>query len=720
MAPIFTGIARTLGGYGFGRISSASGGATVNLDSGISATGGVIHQYEEDGQSWKVHTFTDSGYFNVSALGTSDNNHEIEYLLVGGGAGGGNQAGGGGGAGGLRTNVPNVVDGAGTSISESPMPITPYGTGNYNVTVGKGGYMGRNESPGKAGTDGYNTQFFFSSSGNPSNRHVYGGGYGGGYNPGSAGDGGCGGGSGGPGAYGPALGSPSSSYGTKGNEGFPGGYCTSGHWGAGGGGAGGAGAYNTSPSGPAGTGGLGVKVPILPGPAPEMGMGGRRGSTTDQWWAGGGGGCGSGSLPQHPTTGPGGGAPGNSAGPPAQWVYPNTNAWSGGGNGGNDQAWGVRGASYTGGGGGGGRDFPGASQAGYNIQGARQGAQGVCIIRYKIDTPAKTAKASGGHISFTPGGKTMHVFLSPGKWTNTSGGDIPACNILAVGGGGAGGGCDPTRGWGGGGGAGGVVNIMDGAPAAHKTLPGSVTEYDVKVGRGGDNSYTGYGCDIVAGSDTVFGAPGNPHYIKALGGGAGGTHGGPQSQGGPGGSGGGSGHSAGSGAAQQPQQGGLSGSYGNGHNGGGPYGGPGGGGGGGGAGGSGGDAGPGGNCNGGNGIQVPTTFLPSTDYPSFLGYIGPNPGFRYFGAGGGGSQHTPNNTGLGGLGGGGQGAQQDGYAGFDAGCGGPWPNPGPAPAGSPYAGSVFGRGSGGGGAAPGGWFRGGMGSDGVLIITYPS
>ena len=69
------------------------------------------------------------------------------WLLGGGGVGGGGQSGGGG-AGGLRTNLPGVVD-----ASPSPLTIsTPFavtaGPTSYVVTVGSGGGGGIGQNPG--------------------------------------------------------------------------------------------------------------------------------------------------------------------------------------------------------------------------------------------------------------------------------------------------------------------------------------------------------------------------------------------------------------------------------------------------------------------------------------------------------------------------------------------------------------------------------------------
>ena len=114
MAPFFTGIAKNLGGTGFGRLSGGP--------SAFSATGGTVTT--AGGKT--IHTFTALGDFIVTS-----GNDNVEYLVVaGGGSGGpGNYHGPGGGAGGYRT---------GTGLPVSPGP--------YSITVGGGG-GGTNGSP---------------------------------------------------------------------------------------------------------------------------------------------------------------------------------------------------------------------------------------------------------------------------------------------------------------------------------------------------------------------------------------------------------------------------------------------------------------------------------------------------------------------------------------------------------------------------------------------
>ena len=102
---------------------------------GVAATGGTVTEISQDGQLFRVHTFTSDGTFDVVRGG------EVEYLVVGGGGGGGadggnDGAGGGGGAGGLVF---------GSSV------VTPT---SFSLIVGSGG-VGRTGrgAPGGNGED---------------------------------------------------------------------------------------------------------------------------------------------------------------------------------------------------------------------------------------------------------------------------------------------------------------------------------------------------------------------------------------------------------------------------------------------------------------------------------------------------------------------------------------------------------------------------------------
>ena len=112
--PVFTGIARGVGGFGFG------GGAAGGGGGGFSVSGGTKTSYS----SYTVHTFLSSGSFVVE---NAPGSFACDILVVGGGgAGGSGESGayeaGGGGAGGFRK-----------------FPNQPVGNGTFTVTVGDGG-----------------------------------------------------------------------------------------------------------------------------------------------------------------------------------------------------------------------------------------------------------------------------------------------------------------------------------------------------------------------------------------------------------------------------------------------------------------------------------------------------------------------------------------------------------------------------------------------------
>jgi len=112
------------GGDGSGPTSSPGSFSYVppSPPTGVVATGGTVTTYTTGGTTYKVHTFTSSGTFNVTSGGP------VDVLLVGGGGGGGYylgaQVGGGGGGGGGQ-----VVYQTGVSVS----------LGSFPVTVGSGG-----------------------------------------------------------------------------------------------------------------------------------------------------------------------------------------------------------------------------------------------------------------------------------------------------------------------------------------------------------------------------------------------------------------------------------------------------------------------------------------------------------------------------------------------------------------------------------------------------
>ena len=134
---------------------------SVAFDGGIVATGGTVTDIEQDGQLFRVHTFTSSGTFEVTRGGV------VDCLIVAGGGGGGgswrHSGDGGGGAGG-------VLEG---NINVSPR--------QYQVVVGSGG-EGGNQTFGSDRPEGEGG-YYRAMPGGPSqfgeNLIADGGGYGG-------------------------------------------------------------------------------------------------------------------------------------------------------------------------------------------------------------------------------------------------------------------------------------------------------------------------------------------------------------------------------------------------------------------------------------------------------------------------------------------------------------------------------------------------------------
>jgi len=122
-------------------------------------SGGNVANGLTPGNGYKYHTFTEPGTFTIYGYGSKS----VEILIVGGGGAGGKSIAGGGGAGG-------VLQG---SIS--------LGDGNYQVSVGKGGWGGPHTNAGLGGSP---TDFYLSGTSfpNPSSfARAYGGGGGNGY-----------------------------------------------------------------------------------------------------------------------------------------------------------------------------------------------------------------------------------------------------------------------------------------------------------------------------------------------------------------------------------------------------------------------------------------------------------------------------------------------------------------------------------------------------------
>ena len=490
---------------------SRSGSDAVNeasVGQGLSASGGVISDYEVSGTYYRAHIFTSSGTFDVTELGTLGDN--LEYLVVAGGGGGGgsNAQSGGGGAGGFRTN-----------LTGHPVKAADYTAevGTYTVTVGAGGLGGNGPvGPGaQCGLQGGNSEFFPTPVSYPSTKRVrsVGGGGGMGYNGSSVPqmNGGSGGG---------ATCSPTAYAGGTGNtadpnhpqvQGYAGGAGTPAYGspfaGGGGGGAGGAGAPDNPGDAPypaadeRSGGGYGLQCLIAgspDNPQPIGSPGPGSGAAATGYFAGGGGGG---------SYGAGGAAGG----------------YGGGADGGGNNIPSNNGphAAASTGGGGGGSGYVTAYGHGGN------GGSGVVVVRYQIGTTS-TAKASGGSISFY-GNKTIHAFTTSGNFV------APATfnetvEYVVVGGGGAGGGPSApgvNSYYGGGGGA--------GAYRKGSTPISTPQTIAIQVGAGGAKGTL----VPAAGSPSYFGSP-----ITSPGGGYGATWQDPGGQptvgGGPGASSGGS------------------------------------------------------------------------------------------------------------------------------------------------------------------------------------
>ena len=92
--PVFTGITRGIGGFGFG-----GGGAADSGDGGgFSASGGTVDALYDSSSQFAYHTFISPGTLTISGSAT---NAEILVIGPGGGGAGGNGGSGGGGAGGI-------------------------------------------------------------------------------------------------------------------------------------------------------------------------------------------------------------------------------------------------------------------------------------------------------------------------------------------------------------------------------------------------------------------------------------------------------------------------------------------------------------------------------------------------------------------------------------------------------------------------------------------
>ena len=192
----------------------------------ITATGGTIGEYIENGVAYRAHTFTESGPFQITSMG-GYSSIDLDYLLVAGGGGqssapqGANREAGSG-AGGLLSSHPDVP----ATFRQTQVQYTS--TANIAIVVGGGGGGHAN---------GTNSSIAFST---PITTN--GGGYGA-YNDGNTGNPG---GSGGGNWYTSNTPGQATNYPGPTQQGHPGGtQGGSNNWtGGGGGGAGAAGANN--------------------------------------------------------------------------------------------------------------------------------------------------------------------------------------------------------------------------------------------------------------------------------------------------------------------------------------------------------------------------------------------------------------------------------------------------------------------------------------------
>ena len=656
----------------------------------VVATGGVVNEYTDPGGVvYRSHSFEASGTFEITEAPAS---LELDWLCIGGGGAGGYHQAGGGGAGGYRTSMP---EGPGGPSPTAEAKISTPGTfpAPWTITVGAGGIRQTSDNPSahgdgagggvssisptivSQGGGGGTSYYHWWDGGDASNSKGASGGGGAGY----------GSGVGAPGGEGNFDANGSTPVPNQGYDGGGGGSAA--HRAGGGGGAGGLGGDRSLPAPApsyAGPGGIGKTSAIRFGPA-----------STVNYAGGGGGSC---EIDDSSMVGGSPANPGGVGGVPY-----------GGGLGGYSVSCPVDidGAQGKGGGGG------GAAVHG-TAPGSGQGGSGFVCIRYVIGAGStKTAKASGGNISFTPT-HTVHVYESSGTFV------VPApqapdpafagnAEVFLVAGGGAGSGARETVA--GAGGGGGAVEYHQSQTFVAGTCP-------ITVGAGG--GCIGLAINPNSGSNSVVN---NPQAVHTATGGGGGAQYNPltpqPSNGHPGGSSGGGAFASGSAgtASGSPWPGSadaVSTGAGFGYDGG-PANGPGnhqGGGGGGGAGGPGDEAGDSNGGPGGNGGAGATYTLKNTGSTLTFGA----------GGGGGGGMAPGSGTYPGGEGG-------SSIAG-DGGTGHPAPyaqGSGPlSPTNEPGVGknAVVNTGSGGGGGAgtvsPYYIMSGGNGSSGIVIIRYPT
>jgi hypothetical protein len=291
--------------------------SNVTGTSFITATGGAITECG----NFRIHTFTGTSSFNVTALATVPTNNVVDYLVVAGGGSGGardpGNANGGGGAGGFRfhscqTNFPTATAPAHTKNGPAGLPVSVQ---NYPITVGAGGASVGPAPGGVVGNNGSNSTFSSITSA--------GGGSGGAGAGGkeAGGNGGSGGGAGGgqPGGSPIALGDTPPVSPAQGSNGGQGGNVSPDQGAGGGGGAMAAGTNkNATPTnGPGGAGGglpSGFGANGVPCGSFRYYAGGGGAGVSPDYAAGTGGLGGGGTTSTAGTANTGGGGGGNNAG----------------------------------------------------------------------------------------------------------------------------------------------------------------------------------------------------------------------------------------------------------------------------------------------------------------------------------------------------------------------------------------------------------------------
>ena len=138
----------------------------------VIATGGTVTDIEQDGQLFRVHSFTSDGTFDV------DRGGEVDFLVVGGGGGGGESASGTGGTGGGGGGGVVLAEGAILASDSYSITVGSGGSGNSNGSdsffadlraigggAGKGGNQGAGNDGGSGGGAGQNNSGGETSSG---------------------------------------------------------------------------------------------------------------------------------------------------------------------------------------------------------------------------------------------------------------------------------------------------------------------------------------------------------------------------------------------------------------------------------------------------------------------------------------------------------------------------------------------------------------------------